>query len=65
MVLDDLYEQVHSQIEILLEEDARSPFQYHNLDIDDFLKGINPSVWEAICLITRSLTEWQGMKIKI
>ena len=60
MVLDDLNEEIHSQIKILLEEDARSPFEYHDLDIDEFLKGINPSVWEAICLITRSLTERQG-----
>ena len=59
-MLDDLNEQIHSQIKILLEEDARSPFQCHNLDIDEFLKEVNPSVWEAICLITRSLMEQQG-----
>lgn len=44
MVLDNLNEQIHSQIKILLEEDARSAFEYHDLDIDEFLKGINPSV---------------------
>ena len=60
MVLDELNEQIHSQIKTLLEEDARSPYQYHDLVIDEFLKKIIPSVWETICLLTRSLTERQG-----
>ena len=32
-------------------------FQYHDLDIEEFHKGINPIVKEAIYLITESLME--------
>ena len=60
MGFDELNDQIHSQIKILLEKDAKSPFQHHDLDIDQFLKETNSEVWEAVCSLTRSVSERQG-----
>ena len=59
-VFDELNEQIHSQIKRQLEKDAESPFEYHDLDIDKFLGDTNPCVWEAVCLLTRSVSERRG-----
>ena len=57
MVFDELNNQIHSQIKLLLEKDAKSPFEHHDLDIDQFLKETNSEVWEAVCSLTRSVSE--------
>ena len=56
-VFDDLNQQIHLQIKELLEKDAKVPFDYSELNIDQV---INPQLWEAICLLTRSVLERQG-----
>ena len=59
-VFDDLNQQIHSQVKELLERDAKLPFDYSELNIDQFIHETNPQLWEAICLLTRSVTERRG-----
>ena len=60
MVFDELNSQVHSQIKLLLENDVKSQYEHHDLDIDQFLKETNSEVWEAVCSLTRSVSERRG-----
>jgi len=60
MMFDELNNQIHSQIKLLLEKDAKSPFEHH--DIDQFLKETNSEVWEAVCSLTRSVSERRDIK---
>ena len=60
MVFDEFNDQIHSQIKILLEKDAKSPCEHHDLDTDQFLKETNSEVWKAVYSLTRSVSERQG-----
>ena len=57
MVFDELNEQIHMQIKLLLAKDAKTPFDYRNLNIDQFIQESNSEVWEAILLLTRSVSD--------
>ena len=59
-MFDELNDQIHSQIKLLLEKDAKSPCEHHDLDTDQFLKETNSEVWEAVCSLTRSVSERRG-----
>ena len=50
-MFDELNSQIHSQTE----NDAKSPHEHHDLDIDQFLKETNSEVWEAVCSFTELL----------
>ena len=59
-VLDTLNLTIHSQINTLLAQDAKKPFEYDELDIDKLIPEMNQTLWKAICLLTRSASERRG-----
>ena len=59
-VLDDLNSQVHKEVRRILTKDGETSFQYDRIDIDTLIKEANPQLWEAICLLTRSVSERKG-----
>ena len=60
-VLDTLNLAIHSQINSLLVQDAKTPFEYDELDIDKFIQNMNQTLWNAICILTQSTSERQGL----
>ena len=57
---DDLNSRIHSQIRTLLTNDTTSPFEYDSVDIDKLIADTDEKLWEAICLLTRSVSERRG-----
>ena len=51
---------LHTQINIFRAKDAQPPFEYDELDFDDLIKQIDPQLWNAVCLLTRSTSEIRG-----
>ena len=60
-MLDTLNLAIHSQINSLLAQDAKTPFEYDELDIDKFIQNMNQTLWNAICILTQSTSERQGL----
>ena len=60
-MLDTLNPAIHSQINSLLAQDAKIPFEYDELDIDKFIQNMNQTLWNAICILTQSTSERQGL----
>ena len=60
-VLDTLNLAIHSQINSLLAQDAKTPFEYDELDIVKFIQNMNQTLWNAICRLTQSTSERQGL----
>ena len=60
-VLDTSNLAIHSQINSLLAQDAKTPFEYDELDIDKFIQNMNKTLWNAICILTQSTSERQGL----
>ena len=58
--LDHINRVVHSQIKTFLAKDAQSPFEYGEITLDDLIQQIDPQLWNAICLLTRSTSELRG-----
>ncbi len=57
---DHLSHLIHSQINTFRTKDAESLFEYAEVDFDDLIKQINPQLWNAICMLTRSISELRG-----
>ena len=60
-VLDTLNLAIHSQINSLLTQDANTPFEYDELDIDKCIQNMNQTLWNAICILTQCTSERQGL----
>ena len=58
--LDHVNQLVLSQITTFLAEDAQTPFKYNEVNFDDLINQIDPQLWNAICLLTRSTSELSG-----
>ena len=48
---------LHAQINIFRAKDAQAPFEYDELHFDNLIKQIDPQLWNAVCLLTRSTSE--------
>ncbi len=55
--LDDLNQRVHGTIHTLLSREHESPFDHDQLDIDKSIQAVDPQVWSAISVLTRSVSE--------
>ena len=44
---------IHEQIQCYLKADAKKPLEY-DLNLNELISHINPTLWESICLLTRS-----------
>ena len=58
--LDCINQLILSQIRTFLAKDAQAPFEYDEVNFDNFIKQINPQLWNAICVLTRSASELKG-----
>ncbi len=57
---DHLSQLIFTQINTFCATDAQSIFDYDELDLDDLIKQIDPQLWNAVCLLTRSTSELRG-----
>ena len=60
-VLDDLNTRACSHITSYLSKYENEPFDFLDLDIDKEIENTDPKLWEAICLLTRSISERKGL----
>ena len=56
-VPDDLNVKVQDQCRSFLAKDVSD---YNKTDIDKLIDQINPEIWKAICMLTRSVSERRG-----
>ena len=59
-VLEELNTHLHCQIKTLLARDAVAPIDHDNLDVEELIADMDPKLWEAITLLTQSLSERRG-----
>ena len=59
-VLDTLNHSIHSQINSMLAQDSKIPFEYDELDIDKLVAEMNQTLWKSICILTQSESERRG-----
>ncbi len=57
---DHLSQRIHTQINTFLVKDAQSPLDHDELDFDDLIQQLDPQLWNAACLLTRSTSELRG-----
>ena len=43
-----------------LANDSVSPYNHEDVNFDDLIEEIDPRLWNAICMLTRSTTECRG-----
>ena len=63
-ILDDLNFKILEQCRRYLSKDKFSVNEYNTLDIDDEIGQMNPTLWNAICMLTRSASERRGIENK-
>ncbi len=63
-VLDELNDDVHSEIRRQLAKISQTPFEHDQLDIDASIEEADPQLWEAICLLTRSVSERKQSELR-
>ena len=65
-VLDDLNAQILDQCRRYLGRDKMfvDKFEYSTLDTDREIDQMNPTLWKAICMLTRSASERRGIANK-
>ena len=59
--LDDLNVKLLDQCRSYLDQNEVFVDQYSTLDIDNEINKINPTLWNAICTLTRSASDRRGM----
>ena len=61
VVLDDLNRRACSHVTNYLAKYSKQQFEFVDLDFDSEIEGIDPKLWEAICLLTKSASERKGL----
>ena len=56
-VLDDLNLQIHECIRKLVAQERVTPFQHDAVEIDHLIQQIDPKLWNALSMLTRSVSE--------
>ena len=51
---------IHAQIESYLSANAEAPLDYDDLHLDEHIAKIDPQLWNAMCVLTRSKSESRG-----
>ena len=59
--IDSLNLAVLAQIRRFLAEDAKSPFEYDSINFESIIQQMDPQLWQAVCLLTRSMSERRGI----
>ncbi len=59
-VLEDLNMRVHLQIKHWLKKDAHSPIDHSETNVKKLIEDMDPKLWDAISLLTRSISERRG-----
>ena len=59
-VLDDLNSHIHKYIRKLVAQERITPFQYDAVEIDHLIEQIDPKLWNAVSMLTRSVSERRG-----
>lgn len=59
-VLDKVNEKAHSRIKTLLSQCTEHPYEYDKIDIDKMIEDTDPTLWGAVCKLTRSQNERRG-----
>ena len=62
--LDDLITKILDQCKIYLDRNEAFVDQYSTLDIDNEIIKMNPTLWNAICMLTRSVSDRRSMANK-
>ena len=60
VVLERLNSKVLAQVKIFLEKYGTESFEHTKLDFNKIISEIDPELWEAIVLLTRSISERRG-----
>ena len=63
-VLDGLNDKILEQCQQVLTRYQTFCDEYSTIDIDEVICDINPELWNAVCLITRSASERKGVANK-
>lgn len=63
--LDDLSTKLLDQCRSYLDRNEVFVDQYSMLDIDQEINKMNPTLWNAICILTRSASERRGMANRV
>ena len=58
--IEHLNNKVHEQTRRFIKEDKCKPFDFTSLDIDQVISTIDPTLWQAICTLTQSISEKRG-----
>ena len=51
---------MHNMIQKMLNKEVDGPFEYSELELEEFIQETDSVIWETICLLTRSKRERQG-----
>ena len=46
----------HTCIKKLIQQDKSNPHKIEDVNLDEFIQGLDPDVWKAICLLTQPLS---------
>ncbi len=57
---DHLSQVVNRQIYTFLAKAAGTPFEYDDIDLEEVINHVDPQLWKAVCLFTRSTSELRG-----
>ena len=60
---DFINKKVHQQIKATTEQDAQTPYDISNFDLQSCIDSIDPVLWKVIFLITRTVREKQKRSI--
>ena len=58
--MSNLNKRIHSQIRKHVSNDEITPYDYSELDIDKLIEDTNAEIWQAICILTQSISECCG-----
>lgn len=58
--MKDLNLKIQEQIRDLLKQDAKAPFDHSKFNLDKTISAIDPQIWEAVSLLTQSVSEKRG-----
>lgn len=59
-VMVELNELVHNEVRRIVDKTSKTPVQNDQLDIDSLIQEADPQLWEAICILTRTVSEKKG-----
>jgi hypothetical protein len=59
-VLEDLNKRIHNTIQNMIALDAESPYDFSQICMSESIKNVDPVLWDAICMLTRSISESRG-----